>query len=248
MNNSLNFPEASTGGAHVLVVEDEPRLAALLRDYLTHVGYRVTSFDNGEPVLAFVRDHKPDVVLLDLMLPKKDGLTLCREIRLFSDVPIMMLTARVAEMDRLLGLDLGADDYLCKPFSFREVVARVRALLRRRNISATASPEHTPESALQLDVERHEARLDGQVLPLTPVEFRLLNALHAAAGRVCPRAQLALALHREHRVLSDRTLDSHVKNLRKKLANLRAGQDLIASVYGIGYKLELPGKLIACGD
>jgi two-component system, OmpR family, response regulator BaeR len=240
MNNSLNFPEASTGGAHVLVVEDEPRLAALLRDYLTHAGYRVTSFDNGEPVLAFVRDHKPDVVLLDLMLPKKDGLTLCREIRLFSDVPIMMLTARVAEMDRLLGLDLGADDYLCKPFSFREVVARVRALLRRRSIGAhVANSEHAITSALQLDIERHEARLDGQTLALTPVEFRLLSALHAAGGRVCPRAQLALALHREHRVLSERTLDSHVKNLRKKLANVRAGQDLIASVYGIGYKLEL---------
>jgi two-component system, OmpR family, response regulator BaeR len=244
MNNSLNFPEASTGGAHVLVVEDEPRLAALLRDYLTHAGYRVTSFDNGEPVLAFVRDHKPDVVLLDLMLPKKDGLTLCREIRLFSDLPIMMLTARVAEMDRLLGLDLGADDYLCKPFSFREVIARVRALLRRSSMGAvvgaqSACAEPAIASALQLDIERHEAHLDGQMLALTPVEFRLLSALHAAAGRVCPRAQLALALHREHRILSDRTLDSHVKNLRKKLAAIRVDQDLIVSVYGIGYKLEL---------
>jgi two-component system, OmpR family, response regulator BaeR len=241
MNNSAtNFPEIPTGGAHVLVVEDEPRLAALLRDYLTHAGYRVTSFDNGEPVLAFVRDHKPDVVLLDLMLPKKDGLALCREIRLFSDLPIMMLTARVAEMDRLLGLDLGADDYLCKPFSFREVVARVRALLRRSSIGAqVTSSEHVIASALQLDIERHEARLDSQALSLTPVEFRLLSALHAAAGRVCPRAQLALALHREHRILSERTLDSHVKNLRKKLAAIRVDQDLIASVYGIGYKLEL---------
>jgi two-component system, OmpR family, response regulator BaeR len=225
----------NVGGAHVLVVEDEPRLAALLRDYLVHAEFRVSSFDNGEPVVMFVRDQQPDVVLLDLMLPGKDGLSLCREIRSFSDVPIMIITARVAEMDRLLGLDLGADDYICKPFSFREVVARVRALLRRR----PALREQPEPSALQLDVGHHEARLDGQLVPLTPVEFRLLLALHAAKGRVCARNQLTSALHREHRVLSDRTLDSHVKNLRKKLQMIRPHRDPIQSVYGIGYKLDL---------
>ncbi|MCC7247085.1 MAG: response regulator [Lysobacter sp.] len=226
----------------VLVVEDEPKLAALLCDYLHASGYATETADTGTQALARIRMQAPetpppDAVLLDLMLPELDGLSVCRAVRASPDpriaqMPILMLTARVDEIDRLLGLELGADDYICKPFSPREVVARVKAVLRR----AQAAEAQTP-SPLHLDDERLEARVNGALLPLTPVEFRLLQALHTRPGRVMSRTQLIESLYLDHRVVSDRTVDSHIKNLRRKIVDSGARDPLI-SVYGVGYKLD----------
>lgn len=216
--------------AEVLVVEDEPKLAALLRDYLQAAGHKVTCIDDGLAVEPAVRAKIPDLILLDIMLPGRDGLEICRALRAFSDVPIMLITARVEEIDRLLGLDLGADDYICKPFSPREVVARARAILRRH----TRPVEH----GLQLDAETYRATFNGTDLDLTPVEFRLLACLAGSPGRVFSRDQLMDRLYDDHRVVTDRTVDSHVKNLRRKLEQASPEQELIHSIYGVGYKLE----------
>ncbi len=217
--------------AHVLVVEDEPKIAALLRDYLVAANYRASVLASGASAVEWVREHGPDAILLDVMLPGVDGLTICRNVRAFSTIPILMITARVEEIDRLLGLELGADDYICKPFSPREVVARVKAVLRRVGADVAASPP-----PIELDDERFEARVRGQALSLTPVEFRLLDKLVTQPGRVFSRQQLMQAAYRDHRVVSDRTVDSHVKNLRRKL--VEHGVDPIASVYGVGYRFE----------
>jgi len=218
--------------APILVVEDEPKLAALVRDYLESAGYTCQLLGNGTGVVEWVRAHAPAAILLDINLPGVDGLAICREVRTFSEVPILMLTARVEELDRLIGLELGADDYICKPFSPREVVARVKAVLRRTNPSTKAMV-----NPVVLDDERFEARVHGHALTLTPVEFRLLGKLSAQPGRVFSRAQLIGALYADHRVVSDRTVDSHVKNLRRKL--IEVGVDPISAVYGIGYRFEL---------
>ncbi|MGH7330286.1 MAG: response regulator [Polyangiaceae bacterium] len=221
---------------HVLVVEDETKIAALLRDYLSASGYRVSVLETGAGALEWIRREAPDAIVLDLMLPAVDGMTICRGVRALADartrqIPILMLTARIEEIDRLLGLELGADDYICKPFSPREVVARVKAVLRRVSTQAPAQA-----TRIELDDERFEARVRGQPLVLTPVEFRLLRKLTAQSGRVYSRQQLMDALYSDHRVVSDRTVDSHVKNLRRKLAEL--GVDPIASIYGLGYRFE----------
>ena len=220
------------GAAHVLIIEDEAKIAALLRDYLAAAGYRVSVLHTGAGAVQWIREHQPDAVLLDLMLPGADGLAICRGVRAFSTLPILMVTARVEEIDRLLGLELGADDYICKPFSPREVVARVRAVLRRAH--AAAAPAAT--LPIELDENRFEARVRGRPLDLTPVEFRLLGKLIAQPGRVFSRQQLMESLYRDHRIVSERTVDSHVKNLRRKLAEL--GPDPIESVYGVGYRFE----------
>jgi two-component system response regulator BaeR len=224
--------------SHVLIVEDEPKIAALLRDYFEAASYRVTMLESGERAIEAIRETSPDAVLLDLMLPGVDGLAICRGVRAFSNVPILIVTARVEEIDRLLGLELGADDYICKPFSPREVVARVRAVLRRASAAASAPPP-----PIELDADRFEARVRGRALILTPVEFRLLHKLVEQPGRVFSRTQLIDALYVDHRVVSDRTVDSHVKNLRRKLVD--AGVDPIASVYGIGYRLDWPEDVSA---
>ena len=215
----------------ILVVEDEPKLAALVADYLKASDYGTHVIGDGLAVVPWVRENKPDLILLDLMLPGRDGLEICRELRTFSDVPIVMVTARVEEVDRLVGLDAGADDYVCKPFSMRELVARVKAILRRGR--------GTTVKGLALDEARHSAELDGKALDLTPVEFRLLALLAAAPGKVFSRASLLEKLYPDHRVVADRTVDAHVKNLRRKLAELRPEQDPLPSIYGVGYKLEL---------
>jgi two-component system response regulator BaeR len=155
------------------------------------------------------------------------------KVRAFADIPIVMVTALVEEVDRLVGLELGADDYICKPYSPREVVARVKAVLRRG-----ARGREEKVAGLTLDESRYEALLDGALLDLTPVEFRLLKTLASRPGRIFPRAELLDSLYADHRVVADRTVDSHVKNLRRKLQKVRAGEDLVHSVYGVGYKLE----------
>ncbi|HMM65995.1 MAG TPA: response regulator [Dokdonella sp.] len=221
-----------TTAGHILIVEDEPKLATLLRDYLLAASFDASILADGAEVVDWIRDHVPAAVLLDINLPGVDGLSICRQVRGFSEVPILMLTARVEEIDRLLGLELGADDYICKPFSPREVVARVRAVLRRARPASAAAT-----AAVVLDEERFEARIHGKPLVLTPVEFRLLGKLSAQPGRVFSRTQLIGALYADHRVVSDRTVDSHVKNLRRKL--VEAGIDPISAVYGVGYRFEL---------
>lgn len=218
----------------VLIVEDESSLATLLVETVAAEGYDASVLAEGRGVVDWVRRNAPAVVLLDLNLPDQDGFGICREIRAFSNVPLIMITARVEEMDRLRGLDLGADDYICKPFQPREVLARVRALLRRVDWRETK-----PSGVLSLDETRFQAHWKGIALDLTPVEFRLLQALGHRPGRVLSRAQLLDAIYADDRVVSDRTVDSHIKNLRKKIAESSGGDDPLSSVYGVGYKLEL---------
>jgi two-component system, OmpR family, response regulator BaeR len=215
----------------ILIVEDEVKLAALEADYLKAEGFEPHTIANGLDVVPWVRANAPDLILLDLMLPGRDGLDICRDLRTFSDVPIVMVTACVEEIDRLIGLDLGADDYVCKPFSARELVARVKAILRR--------PRSKAIPGLVLHEGEHRAELDGRAIDLTPVEFRLLAALASSPGRVFPRDKLLERLYADHRVVTDRTVDTHVKNLRRKLEEVRPGEDLVRSIYGVGYKLEL---------
>lgn len=225
-----------SGQALVLIVEDEPKIAELLRDYLQQSHYETHWIDNGDTVDEWCRNNNPDIVLLDLMLPGKDGLAVCRELRAHSQVPIIMVTARVDEIDRLLGLELGADDYICKPFSPREVVARVKALLRRVEM-INANPAAVYRG-LTIDDEKFSATVDGHALDLTPVEFRLLSLLASQPGRVFSRDQLMNKIYVDGRVVSDRTVDSHVKNLRQKIHDTIGTDDLIRSIYGVGYKLE----------
>jgi two-component system response regulator BaeR len=220
----------------ILIVEDEPKLSSLLTDYLRAAQHETESVSDGREALAAIRRHKPELVLLDLMLPGRDGLEICRELRTFSDVPVIMVTARVEEIDRLIGLEMGADDYICKPFSPREVVARVKAILRRARNNA---PGVAHPSLLEIRPEHHLATLDGRPLSLTPVEFRLLQALASAEGKILSRDALLNHLYADHRVVTDRTVDSHIKNLRRKFEAVLPGHDLIRSIYGVGYKLEL---------
>lgn len=221
---------------HILIVEDEPKIAALLADYLqAKGGYATRVIDRGDTVLDSLRANPPDLVLLDLMLPGLDGIEVCKKIRRESEVPIIMVTARVEEIDRLLGLELGADDYICKPFSPREVVARVKAVLRR---SLRDGDDDIPPG-LEINEEKFIAHYEGRALNLTPVEFALLKTLSAQQGRVFSRDQLMNEMYSDYRVVSDRAVDTHVKNLRRKLDEVSGGRELIESVYGLGYRFVL---------
>lgn len=220
----------------IFIVEDEENIASILSDYLHAAGFPTVWLGEGGSVAQRVREEKPDLLLLDLMLPGKDGIEVCREIRSFSGVPIIMVTARVEEIDRLLGLELGADDYICKPFSPREVVARVRAVLRRsgmRGEDRVSSP-----GALVLDEAALQARLHGRNLDLTVVEFKLLALLMAKPGHIYNRDQLMERIYPDQRIVNDRTIDSHIKKLRRKMELVDPDCDLIRSVYGAGYKYE----------
>ncbi|KQQ96628.1 response regulator [Massilia sp. Leaf139] len=213
----------------IYIVEDEPELAALVADYLRAAGFVPTVFGDGAAALAAIRAAPPALVVLDLMLPGLDGLALCREVRSFSEVPVVMTTARVEEIDRLLGLELGADDYLCKPFSPRELVARVKAILRRAGV---------PAAPLAIDARARRARLRGQALELTPTEFALLAALARRPGQVLSRAQLLAQAHQDKLEVTDRAVDSHIKNLRRKIALATPEYEPIRSIYGLGYRFE----------
>jgi len=221
----------------ILIVEDEPKLGQLLIDYLRASGYAPTLIAHGDHVLSYVRQTPPDLILLDLMLPGTDGLTLCREICRFSDIPVIMVTAKIEEIDRLLGLELGADDYICKPYSPREVVARVKTVLRRykRTQSILADGE---SSRLVIDEGRFQASWRGNVLELTPAEFRLLKTLSSEPGKVFSREMLLNHLYDDYRVVTDRTIDTHIKNLRRKLEALDSEPSFIRAVYGMGYRWE----------
>lgn len=222
--------------ARVMVIEDEAKIAALLRDYLEASGHKVRVCGDGAKAVAQALAWPAEIALLDVNLPGKDGFAICRELRAASSLPILMLTARVEEIDRVLGLELGADDYVCKPFSPREVVARVKALLRRSQSTTSGSADKGP---LHFDSDAHEARLGEVLLALTPVEYRLLQALALRPGSVLSRAKLIDAAYEDHRVVSERTMDSHLKNLRRKLLDVGGDAVSIDGVYGVGYKLVL---------
>lgn len=217
----------------ILIVEDEPKLANLLADYLKASGFDSVLLANGTEVVPWLREHKPDMVLLDLMLPGRDGMDICKEIRTFSHVPVIIVTARIEEIDRLLGLEFGADDYICKPFSPREVVARVKAVLRRAHDGKTLQVQ-----GLVLDEHRYRATLHGRDLKLTAIEFKLLQFLISNPGRIYGRQQIMEKLYQDDRFVSDRTIDSHIKKLRRKIEASDPRMALIHSVYGVGYKFE----------
>jgi two-component system response regulator BaeR len=223
----------------ILLVEDEPDLAQVLIDYLVRDGFDAAIEGNGAEALARIRREPPDLLLLDLMLPGLDGLSILREVRKFSELPVIMVTARVEEIDRLIGLELGADDYICKPYSPREVVVRVKTVLRRlpRRPQAPATP--AAESPLiEIDADTWQIRIKGQRLELTPKEFNLLQALAAKPGRVFSRAQLLDLIYEDNLDVSERAVDSHMKNLRKKLSMAQPEREIIRSVYGVGFVFE----------
>ena len=224
----------STAPARILVVEDEPKMATLVSDYLRAAGHEPQCIADGRQVVEAHRKQPFDLVLLDLMLPGLDGFDVCRELRSFSDVPIVMLTARAEEADRLLGLELGADDYISKtPFSPREIVARVKAVLRR-----TRRRTDERASSVEVDEDGYRARFNGVSLDLTPIEFRLLKTLASTPGRVFSRDLLLDRLHADQRAVTDRAVDSHIKNLRRKLEQAGGKSDVIRSIYGVGYCFE----------
>jgi two-component system response regulator BaeR len=234
----------------ILIVEDEPKLAQLLVDYLKQSGFETQVIGDGLRALEWIKQQHQsiDLIILDLMLPNLDGMEICKAVRQFSALPILMATARVEEIDRLIGLELGADDYICKPYSPREVVARVKAILRRSQLiqSFQAVTGHNTGqqvaeilAGLVLEEEKYKAILNGQLLDLTAVEFQLLAILAKEPGRIFSRQQLMDGGYQDHRVVSDRTIDSHIRKLRKRIHEKCPESDIIHSVYGVGYKFEL---------
>lgn len=237
----------------VLIVEDEVKLASLLVDYFSAANYLAHQINHSDGVVEWVKENKPSTILLDIMLPGKSGIELCKEIRQFSNVPILMVTAKVEEIDRILGLELGADDYICKPFSAREVVTRVGAVLRRtQTINASIYAENSTsnntqnilnnnnakESSLVLDEHSFSVNFAQQEIELTSVEFQLLKMLTDKPQRIFSREQLMDAMYDDHRIVNYRTIDSHITKLRKKLAKISNAKDWIQSVYGVGYRMS----------
>ena len=221
---------------HVLIVEDEKKLADILIAYLNKEQFRVTHYESGSGVSDWVKNNQPNIILLDLMLPDVNGKDLCKEIRQFSTVPIIMVTAMIDEIDRLIGLELGADDYVCKPFSPKEVVARVKAVLRRSEGDFNQGEIY---DAFEVNDETYSIKLHGDRLDLTPVEFRLLKMFIQSPGRVFNRDQILDNIFEDGRIVLDRTVDTHVKNLRHKLKTASPEHEYVRSVYGIGYSFEI---------
>ncbi|MCX7545392.1 response regulator [Marinicella gelatinilytica] len=213
---------------HILIVEDEPALAELMAQYLRKADFLTTIIEDGSEVIPWVKTHQPDVVLMDLMLPGEDGISLTKAIREFSEVPIIITTAKISEIDRLLGLKIGADDYVCKPYSPRELVARVQVQLRRNNPQQIRGDFVLNKSQISVEINQ-------QSLQLTVVEFNLLKVLYQHAGQVLTRDQLMDLAYQDYRIISDRTIDSHIKKIRKKLKSLD-DYDYIQSIYGLGYQ------------
>ncbi len=221
---------------YILIVEDEEKIAGVVRDYLERSGFKTHVLTQGDKVVPHVREKAPDLVLLDIMLPNMDGIEVCKEIRKFSQLPIIMMTARVEEIDRLIGFELGADDYVCKPFSPRELVARVKAILKRSGSDPAAhginfGPIRVNESTRVVMIDDHEIKL-------TPNEYGLLIAMLRNPGHVFSRNELLNQVQGYQYDGYDRTIDSHIKNLRKKISLAFPDHDLISSVYGVGYRLN----------
>jgi len=221
----------------VLVVEDETRIARIVQDYLEHEGFEVEHAADGDAALAGVRRAPPDIIVLDLRLPRRDGFDVAREVRRFSDVPIVMVTARGEEADRVAGLELGADDYLVKPFSPRELVARIRAVLRRTQVRPAVDAVYEVGD-LRVDTAKMRATVEGRAVDLTPTEFQLLAALVSQPGRVFTRSQLLDAVHGVAFESYERAIDAHIKNIRKKIEPAPSAPRYILTVHGVGYRLN----------
>jgi two-component system alkaline phosphatase synthesis response regulator PhoP len=230
-------PEAEVVQSRVLVVDDEPKIIEVLKLYLEKEGFQIASAANGRQALERAASYKPDIIILDLNLPDIDGLEVCRTLRKQSNVPIIMLTGRGEEVDRIVGLELGGDDYVTKPFSAREVAARVRAVLRRQGAQPAIS-EALTIGDMAIDATRYEASCSGRRLDLTTTEFKLLSTLAQSAGRVYSRMHLLDAVQGTDYEGYERTIDAHIKNLRQKMASGQCGCH-IETVRGVGYKLEV---------
>jgi len=219
----------------VLIVEDEMKLANILIEYLQKNDFQTKHIASGSKVIPWVKENKPNLILLDLMLPEMNGKQICQEIRTFSTLPIIMVTAMVEEIDRLIGLELGADDYICKPFSPKEVIARVKAVLRRSDPDYIKNRQRR---GFQVNPEQYSITFSGEKLDLTPVEFRLLSMFIEYPNRVYNRDQILNKVFDDGRIVLDRTVDTHIKNLRQKLKTANPEVNYIRSVYGIGYSFE----------
>jgi two-component system response regulator BaeR len=226
---------SDTPSHRVLVVEDDRKISELLLNYLRASGFEAEAACDGRDALRRIEHLAPDAVILDWMLPGLDGIGVCKAVRAFSDVPILMLTARIDEVDRLLGLDTGADDYVCKPFAPRELIARVHALLRRAEgrVMSSSKPWEIDDASFRISWR-------GQWLALTRIEFMMFRLLLSRPGRVYSRDQLLATVHDSQHDISDRAIDTHIKNLRKKVQTVEPGRDCIASVYGVGYRFDIP--------
>ncbi|MGB0495113.1 MAG: response regulator [Kangiellaceae bacterium] len=231
--------------SRILIVEDEEKLAGLLKDFLEKSNFETSILYRGDQVENWVNSHDVDLIILDLMLPGKDGIDVCKSLRKTTNIPIIMATAKVEEIDRLLGLEIGADDYICKPYSPREVVARVKAVLRRAVINHSKSTINNVETTdeqdknnLQLVEKKLEISFLGKSSELTKVEFNLLKKMYEHPGSIFSRAQLMDSIYDHQHIVNDRTIDSHIKKLRKKLTNLGMDDNPIHSVYGLGYKFD----------
>ncbi|MCC2606835.1 response regulator [Planctobacterium marinum] len=214
---------------HILIVEDEPDMASMIVKFLEKAGYQASHIDDGLAVLPFIKNQQPDMLLLDLMLPGKDGISICRELRQFSDIPVLMVTAKTSEAERLIGLDIGADDYICKPFSANELVMRVNVYFRRVD-------GRLANKGLTLNEDTLRISYEGNSIELTAIEFALLKFLHSKPGTIYSRNYIMDNIYRDYRIVSDRTVDSHIRNLRKKLKQLAPEQEFVHSVYGAGYR------------
>ena len=224
----------------ICVIEDEIDLAKLMADYLSASDLQAVVFNRGDEANRWLQENNPELILLDLMLPGMDGLQICKNQRLRSAVPIIMMTAKTEEIDRLLGLELGADDYICKPFSAREVVARVKAVLRRTYPVSPITTSSVATATVVIDEQSMSVRIFDHPVELTSVEFQLFSLLYSQPGRIFSRQYILDNIYKDYRVVGDRTVDGHIKKLRKKLNEANEQIELIRSVYGCGYKYEAP--------
>lgn len=229
------MPNSST---EILIIEDEPDLASLIADYVHASGYQSVVIANGQSALERIQLRVPDLIVLDLMLPGLDGISLCKAVRTFSQVPIIMVTAKVEEIDRLLGLEIGADDYLCKPFSPRELMARIKVILRRVSTTAATAMPSEKQTVVHIDTAAFQIYLHQQLLELTRSEFLLLQHFIAHPGQVFSRSQLLDFVTQDNLDVTDRAIDSHVKNIRKKIAQIRPDDNPIHAIYGLGYRFD----------
>ncbi|WP_339769393.1 response regulator [uncultured Paraglaciecola sp.] len=221
----------------ILIVEDEENIAEVLIAYSKQQGFSTHHFNSGIGVANYVEHNPVDLILLDLMIPEVDGIQLCKQIRAFSSIPIIMVTAKSAEIDRLLGLELGADDYICKPFSPKEVMARIKAVLRRANPNPNKSQVIT-HSGFVLNKEGYVASFHGKNIAFTAVEFNIFLLLISHVGRVFSREDIIKHVYNDTSDISDRNIDTHIKNIRKKVTEIEAGVNPIVAVYSVGYKFE----------